>query len=72
MDNKIPAWYEFLIQKISKNLNECDLILLNKIVNKVVPTKDQIKYLGKKMTSWLTTIEKMKFWKMLLHLSINK
>ena len=69
----IPEWYLPLLEKIQKNLNDQDLQLLNDIVNKkVTPTKDQIKYLWQKMTSWMNTWEKMKFWKMLLYLSINK
>lgn len=73
MWNNIPEWYLPLLEKIQKNLNEQDLQLLNDIVNKkITPTKDQVKYLWKKMCSWLNTWEKMKFWKMLLQLSINK
>lgn len=68
----IPEWYLPLLEKIQKNLNDQDLQLLDDIVNKkVTPTKDQIKYLLQKMTSWMNIWEKMKFWKMLLHLSIN-
>ena len=66
-------WYLPLLQKVQKNLNEQDLQLLNDIVNKkVIPTKKDLKYLVEKMTSWLNTWEKMKFWKMVLHMSIYK
>ena len=68
----IPEWYLPLLEKIQKNLNEQDLALLQSIINReIVPNKDQLKYLWKKMTSWLNTWEIMKFWKMLLHLSIT-
>ena len=73
MENKIPEWYLPLLERISKNLNEEDLQLLNDIKDKkIILTKDQVKYLLKKMLAWLNTLERLRFWKMLLQLSIKK
>ena len=73
MWNNIPEWYLPLLEKIQKNLNEQDLQVLQDLVNwKSVIDKVVAKKLIIKMVSWLNTWEKMKFWKMLLHLSIKK
>lgn len=70
MSNWIPEWYLPLLEKIQKNLNEQDLQVLQDLVNwKSVVDKVVAKKLIMKMVSWLNTWEKMKLWKMFLHLS---
>ena len=57
---------------MQKNLNESDLQLLQDLVNWKQIDKKTAKSLIMKMTSSLNTWEKMKVWKMFLHLSMNK
>lgn len=75
MENKvnIPEGYLPLLEKMSKNLNEEDLKLLNGIIDwSVNCDKKTLKNLSVKMTSWLWPREIYKFMKLCYFISMSK